>query len=84
MPKKTKMVQNHVLQKLIEKSASVRAFAREISEDPADIIRWRNGQRMPVTRAVITMCRLYGVKPNQLNPELFPEDVELVFKKKGK
>jgi hypothetical protein len=70
-----------IINDLIEKHESMRDFGRKISEDPADIMRWKSGKSAVRVRAVITICRLFGYEPHEVNPDLFPQDLSFVFKK---
>ncbi len=77
-----------IIEVLISKNKSMRAFARLIAEDPADIHRWRRGKSQIKVRAIVSICRLCsektGLKPFDLNPDLFPDDLEFKFThKKG-
>jgi len=65
---------------LLEKHESMRAFSRIIGEDSADVSRWKTGHKEVSVRAVISICRIFGVKPSDLN-SVFPTDLEFVFKK---
>lgn len=66
-------------------SVSMREFARTIREDVADISRWKAGRKQLTTRAIVAVCRLFPrVKPHDLNPDHFPDDLRFVFKNKEK
>jgi len=71
-----------IMNELIAKHKSMREFARVINEDPSDIHRWKTGKAIVKVRAIITIARLYGVKPYDLDGDLFPQDLEFVFKKR--
>ena len=70
-----------VIQDLIKKVGSIRALARAINEDTADVFRWNHGKTKIRTLAVINICKRYGIKPQELRPDLFAEDVILTFRK---
>jgi uncharacterized membrane protein YkvA (DUF1232 family) len=68
-----------ILNELIDNHESIRAFARFINEDASDILRWKAGELKIKTRAVVSLCRLYGVLPYDLRPDLFQEDILMTF-----
>ena len=71
-----------ILCELIKKSGSSREFGRLIQEDPIDIHRWKTGKKPLTARAIIAICRAYPqFKPCYLNPDLFPDDLEFVFRR---
>lgn len=71
-----------ILDQLISEHKSMRAFARSIHEDASDVHRWQKGKGKMKLRAVIEVCRQYpNVKPFDLNPEEFPEDLLFKFTK---
>jgi len=72
-----------LVNKLIDMHDSMREFARLISEDPADVLRWKKGRKVK-PRAVITINKLYKVPPHLLRPDLFPKNLIFVFEKEGK
>jgi hypothetical protein len=69
---------------LIDKVGTLRGFARAINEDKADIYRWKEGKAKIRTLAVINICKLYGIKPQYLRPDLFADDVVITFNKDNK
>jgi len=71
--------QCEILNKLIKKYQSLRAFSNFIHEDASDVTRWRYGRNAISPRAVISICRYYGIEPYKLRPDIFPEDIILVF-----
>ena len=72
----------HIIEQLIAMHDSMRAAARYIGEDSSDLQKWRYGKSYIQTRAIISICRLYPhIKPSELNPDIFPADVSLVFDK---
>jgi len=74
-----------LINELVSKYESMREFARAIQEHYSDVSRWCSGKIPIKLRAVIEICRLYpAIKPNQLNPAIFPDDLEFVFNKKRK
>ena len=81
----TKKTPAEVLNSLIEKYPTANNFARMINENATDVMRWRHGKAMMSARAVISICRLHPkVKPCQLNPKWFPEDLTFKFGAKRK
>lgn len=76
----TEKVRN-ILTALAEKYDSLREFSRVINQDSADVVRWRKGKNKVNIRCVVTLAQLYGIRPHQLRPDIFPEDCRLVFKK---
>lgn len=74
-----------VIEDLITKYGSARAFARAISEDSSDVLRWCKGIRPVSPRAVVKICELHPeILPYELNPGVFPFSVDLVFNKEKK
>ena len=72
-----------IINDLISQYASARELARAIGEDSADVIRWRQGKSRIKARAIVTICRLHPeIKPYQLNPDHFPDDLNFVFGEK--
>jgi DNA-binding transcriptional regulator YdaS (Cro superfamily) len=60
----------------------MRDFARSIGEDTTDVLRWKRGQRKINARAVIGIVRLHPeILAFELCPEIFPKDLDLVFRK---
>lgn len=68
-----------ILNDLIDKHESMRAFARSITEDTSDVIKWKSGRKIK-TRAVMTIAKVYKIHPHDLRPDLFPEKMKLSFK----
>lgn len=69
-----------IINTLIPMYQSSREFARAIGEDAADVIRWRFGRCKIKARAVVNICRLHPhIKPFELNPDWFPEDLTFKF-----
>jgi len=66
---------------LIEKHDSMRGFARVISEDPADVLKWRDGKIAIHPRAAITLVRIFGANPHDLRPDIFPANTKITFVK---
>jgi hypothetical protein len=79
-PKKLTTIHDIIVE-LTAQCGSMRAFARDINEHVSDIASWKNGDRVPTIRAIVTICRKYGYQPWHLNPRDFPEDLEVTFKK---
>ena len=69
---------------LIENAGSQREFARIIKEHVSDVYKWKSGDKSLTTRATLSICRIYGLNPNDLNPDVWPDDLTLVFKKEKK
>lgn len=69
-----------------DQGLSIREFARIINEHYTDVQRWAAGKKTLTVRAIITLCRLYDYHPHDLNPNIFPEDLDFIFtiKKRGK
>ena len=80
--KKTTMRFKQTIDELLkDKDMSYRDFCRVINEDSADMSRWMNRQKNITTRAVLSICKHYPkIKPHDLNPDLFPENLEFVWK----
>jgi DNA-binding transcriptional regulator YdaS (Cro superfamily) len=70
-----------ILVDLISRFKSMREFARTIGEDPADVLRWRDKKNLIQPRAAITIIRLFGIKPHDLRPDIFPEHTKITFTK---
>ena len=70
-----------IFRELVSYSDSKRAFARLISEDVSDVHRWCTEEKTITARAIISICRLFNVSPHLLNPEIFPEDLNFVYRK---
>ena len=68
-----------IIEELIKKHKSAREFARTINEDISDVIRWRQGKLRVGARAAVSLAKVYKVKPSDLRPDLFPEELEFVF-----
>ena len=69
-----------ILTDLITNFGTARDFSRHISEDSADVIRWKNGDHKINARAVIKICRLFPeITPYSLNRHVFPKDLQLIF-----
>lgn len=71
----------NVLVKLISKHKSIREFAVIIKQDSADVTKWKSGIGKVNPRATVSICRLYGVEPHLLRPDIFDEDVHFNFEK---
>lgn len=72
-----------IINELIAQYQSVKKFARAISEDSADVIRWRYGRNKITARSVIKICKLHpDIQPYELNPDHFPNDLKFIFKEK--
>jgi len=72
-----------IINNLVNQHESMRSFARKINEDVSDVVRWKKGQTKIKTRAIVTICRLYGINPHELRPDWFPSDLKFVFQKDG-
>lgn len=69
-----------IIDELISHYASQREFARAIREDGSDVMRWRYGRAKITARAVIKICELHPTYlAHQLNPEVFPHNLALIF-----
>ena len=78
MSDNTKAVE--IINTIIKQYSSFRAFARAISEDGADITRWRANKTKIKARAIVSICRLHPeITPHDLNPNIFPPDLRFVF-----
>lgn len=71
--------QSEILTSLIAKHKSLREFARVISEDSSDVLRWRDKKVAIQPRAVITIVQLFGVSPHDLRPDVFPPNTKITF-----
>lgn len=72
-----------ILDYLISLHPSMRKFAHFINEDQGDISRCKSGCKNIGSRMTISICRKYpDISPNDLNPDIFPEDLKFVFKSK--
>lgn len=70
-----------ILNDLIAKYPTLREFAVAIGEEISDVSRWRKGRKLH-PRAVINICRIFPeIKPNNLLPSLYPEDLNFIFRK---
>lgn len=69
-----------IIEELIGRHKSLREFARKIGESPSDMVAWKYGRRLIIPRAVIKIAKLYGINPNTLRPDIFPEGIKLIFK----
>lgn len=73
-----------LLNSIIGEYKTIREFARNIEEDPADIFRWRAGKRKINPRAVIQIVRLHPkVNAHDLNPDVFPKGITFNFKERA-
>lgn len=69
-----------IINHLIKKHKTSRAFARLINEDASDILRWRLGRTHIKARAVVAICKLHPeIKPYDLNGDIFPPDLRFTF-----
>lgn len=68
-----------IISDLIKDHASARQFAIKINAENADVIRWRQGKVKVGPRAVVNIARLFDVKPFDLRPDLFPENLKFMF-----
>lgn len=66
---------------LIDSHKSLRIFARLIEEDSSDCFRWKKGASKIRPHAVIKICKMFGIKPQELRPDIFSDDVILTFKR---
>ncbi len=80
MTEKEKLKQQQLINELIANHESMRAFARVIGEDASDVMKWKNGKISIKVRAVISIARIFDIKPHDINP-IFPSDIEFIFKK---
>lgn len=80
--KETIDAQKKTLKKILASFDSIRQFAREIEEDPADISRWSKGQALVSPRATVKMVRKFKIKPEDVRPDVF-SGVGFVFRTKG-
>lgn len=69
------------INELINNCVSLRAFARAIEEDSSDVHRWKTGTSKIRAKAVIKICKIFDIIPQVLRPDIFGNDVKLVFKK---
>lgn len=77
--KRTKSI--NLINELVNKEDSMRAFARLIDEQCSDVSRWCAGKAKIKVRAIIEICRLYPkIIPADLNHEVFPTDLRFIFK----
>ena len=73
---------NKILESLIKRYSSMREFARTIGEDTTDIIYWKTGKRKICGRAVVKIVKIHPeILPFELNPEMFPENLDFHFRK---
>jgi hypothetical protein len=82
MNKKQKEISSKCILDLIALHTSMRDFCRHINQDVSDVSRWKLGKTKIRVDAVVTICKLFGVRANTLRPDIFTDDVELIFKKK--
>jgi len=74
-----------IINEIVKKHESMRAFARLIQEQCSDVSRWCSGKSKIKVRAVIEICRLYPkLMPHELNHIVFPKDLTFSFTKRGK
>ena len=71
------LLKNH----LHERDISLRDFSLEIGECISDVSKWKSGRKHLSVRVIVKLCRLFGVKPYELNPDHFPRDLQFVFDK---
>ena len=82
MATKKNSKQCEIIKHLINQHDSIREFSRVINEDPAAVLGWRDGKVRISARAVISLIRNFdGITPNDLRPDIFPDDVKITFKK---
>jgi uncharacterized membrane protein YkvA (DUF1232 family) len=61
---------------------TMREFSRTIHEETSDVSRWKGGHKKITMRALVEICRLHPVIiPWDLRPDVFPENLEFIFKK---
>lgn len=71
-----------IINDLIAKHKTMRAFSRAISEDISDVWKWKKGQKRITPRAISSICKLYPeIKPHNLRPDIYPEGISFNFKK---
>ena len=69
-----------ILNDLLTEYKSIREFARAISEDPADVFRWKADKRAIHPRAVISIVKLHPkIKAHDLNPDVFEKGITFNF-----
>jgi DNA-binding transcriptional regulator YdaS (Cro superfamily) len=67
---------------LIDVYGSQKELAIAIQEHKSDISLWHRGKKQVTVRAIINICRLHKqLSPYDLNPDLFPSDLEFVYSK---
>ena len=78
-------IPEEVIDDLISKYGSARKFGLAIGEDSSDILRWKKTQRPVSPRAVIKICELHPeILPYELNPYVFPFNLDFKFSKEEK
>lgn len=76
--------QKKIIVKLLSQYKSLREFARTITEDPTDVVKWRDGKRRVHPRAVMTIARLFKIEPQELRPDLFDQNTKITFTEEKK
>lgn len=64
------MKKNHV---------SLRQFAYLINENASDVCKWRAAKKNLTIRVIVTLCRMFNLRPHDLNPDVFPADLLFEF-----
>jgi len=72
-----------IIEEIVKKYKTARQFAAVIGVDMVDLHKWRKGTLRVSAKGVVSLCRLFPeVKPFQLNPDFFPEDLRFTFEPK--
>ncbi len=76
-----KLITKHcdIIKKLIAKNESMRAFARSINHDSHEVSAWRDGKRLINAKGVVAVAKIYNIKPSDLRPDIFPDNLDFVF-----
>ena len=64
---------------LEKRDLSLREFAIEFGEHVSDLVKWKGGKKALNPRIIVKVCRLFNIKPHDLNPDHFPHDLAFVF-----
>jgi len=58
---------------------SLRQFAYIINENASDVCKWRAAKKNLTIRVIVTLCRMFNLRPHDLNPDVFPPDLLFQF-----
>ena len=61
-----------IIDLVVERAGGASSLARQIGVQPPTIASWRRAGQIPAER-VLALCRLTGLSPNLLRPDLYPD-----------